>query len=126
MTSLPTADEVRQEAIRLHHLLEATRSKGGRATVVPGPKEVSIDGYSVQLDEISTLLEATADEKTRRDIIDSLLQDEESIDRMNRAEVCVEEEVTRAWSMDQQAILHAREKTVDQVGLVFRTTYARY
>ena len=86
MTSLPTADEVRQEATRLHHLLEAAGSKGGRATVVPGPTEVSIDGYSAQLDEISTLLEATADEKTKRDIIYRLLQDEESIDRMNRAE----------------------------------------
>ena len=76
-----------------------------------------MDAYNAHLDEISALLEAAPDEKAKRDIVDKLLQEEQSSASRVNVDVDVRAEVARAWSMDQQAILQAREQTTDRVSI---------
>ncbi|EPT00401.1 hypothetical protein FOMPIDRAFT_1122783 [Fomitopsis schrenkii] len=112
--SLPSPAEVHQEAARLLDSLMAVRRQRSRANGIREPTEISIDAYSTHLDKISAALEATVDEKTNRGIIDKFLQEEESSASGYQTDVDVKEEVARAWCIDQQAILHARETVADQ------------
>lgn len=117
VASLPTSAEVHQEAARLHALLESAHSKRSRADRIPDSAGISMDAYNAHMDEISTLLEAAPDEKAKRDIVDKLLQEEQSSASRANVDVDVRAEVARAWSMDQHAILHAREQATDQVSI---------
>lgn len=106
ITSLPSPADIHEEAERLHDSLVASGSERSHA---------NDDAYSTQLDEISAVLETVADEKTKRCIIDKFLQEELSLGSMDQVDVDVKDEVSRAWYMDQQVILYAREKVADQV-----------
>ena len=117
VASLPTSAEVHQEAARLHALIESAHSKRSRADRIPDSAGISMDAYNAYLDEISALLEAAPDEKAKRDIVDKLLQEEQSSASRVNVDVDVRAEVARAWSMDQQAILQAREQTTDRVSI---------
>ena len=117
---------MQQEAARLHESLHSSRDKRNRARAPSDSTESSSDAYIAHLDEIATLLEAAPDEKTKRDIIDKLLREERSSASRDEVGVDIKDEVARAWSLDQHAILHAREKVTDEVRPPATTIYHQY
>ncbi|KAH9834128.1 uncharacterized protein C8Q71DRAFT_859792 [Rhodofomes roseus] len=112
--SLPTPTEVKQEVARLQASLENSRGRQNHVNAYPDSRSMSTDAYCAELDRISHLLESVSDTENKQRLLNDLVVGERSELKVDDDCVDIVEEVARAWSLDQAAILEAREKIVDE------------
>lgn len=115
--SLPSKDEVRWEIERLQHNLSKLRypSSAGSGRSGDNIPNLAVTSYHTELEKMCGQIEGARDETERRRFLDDILSqaDDSSTDIDN--EVDIRAELSHAWTLDQAALLTARENVMNEV-----------
>ncbi|KAI0919082.1 hypothetical protein AcV5_002092 [Taiwanofungus camphoratus] len=119
--SLPSKDEVRWEIERLQHNLSKLRypSSAGSGRSGDNIPNLAVTSYHTELEKMCGQIEGARDETERRRFLDDILSqaDDSSTDIDN--EVDIRAELSHAWTLDQAALLTARENVMNETEALF-------